>query len=941
VQFGPYEVIRELGRGGMGIVYLVRHAALGREFALKTLRSGEMGSEGEEAHPELIARFVREARAAARLAADPGTVAVHDVGAQDGIPYLAMDYVPGGDLREIIEAADYDPRDGLRIMEMVCRSVHRAHQAGVLHRDLKPENVLMGAEANPRVTDYGLAKLQELDADSRALTRTGALLGTVGYMAPEQLAGKGADVRSDVHALGVILFEVMTGVAPYEGDSAATVLNHVMRMPPRSPRMPGLDVSRDLEAVILKALEKDPRKRFQTAEELADEIARVRAGRETRTRPAGLGGKLVRIAADYPGLVLLLLVGALMGGGAVWFSSRTQGTNAGKAEELEQRRADAAEVEAKRVAGASYLSLLQAVRDDLLQLEDAFHGNRTAQARAAATVRSVQAKAKQFREQFTGAPAPIAVALLAKHYGGDIEASNLLATLAGQFPRDPFPQLIHAQARWASYSEHVQVPGIRMGVGGVATQPFRETAVALKMRNLVTQALQESESMAELPVELAPWRRWGDAARLLAEGKHADAERAFGELGDEPLLAHGALMLQGVAVMLQGRDAEAAPILERAGARGWVKALKLAGAARLSEALGKGPGARGPVEALERARRNYGAALEMQPDDLEARMNLAVVQIAGIVSGLETPADAGGRFKDGVQALTAVVKEQPDRIDARRLRGGVMLFLARQSQDLGRDPRTAYRAALADLEVVASAGLDGWTSYGLGLVHYELARADAMQGVDPSPGYASALRALEAGVQDPVVRSNVLGIRALVRLAQAEMAATMKRDHSELLQQAEQDFSRSIALAPNAASPLRLRASRATQMAQLVETKGGDPAPVYERAVDDLTKALAMLPANAQIRLDRGSNRMVLGDTLSDAAKPGATAHYEGAVEDYRAAIELQPKNWQSLANLGMALGRLGRWNEAVAPLQEAVKLAPGHPQLREILQDARARAGR
>ncbi|MHC5021605.1 MAG: serine/threonine-protein kinase, partial [Planctomycetota bacterium] len=864
MQVGPYEVIRELGRGGMGIVYLARHTALGRSFALKTLQSGELGTEGAEAHPELVARFVREGRAAARLAGDPGAVAVHDVGEHEGVPYLAMDFVEGGDLRDLIEADDLHLSDALRIMEAVARSVHRAHQLGVLHRDLKPENILIDAEGNPRVTDYGLAKLQELDDASRKLTRTGVLLGTVGYMAPEQLTGAAADARSDVHALGVCLFEVVTGTPPYDGDSTATVLDHVLRRPPRSPRLAGVQISRDLEAVILKALEKEPRHRFQTADELADEIARLRAGEPTLTRPLGVGGRLVRLVGAYPGVALLLLSVAGVGTAAGWFAAGSAEREAAKTEQLEHKAQDTAVAEEKRSAGASYLALLQAVRADLLLLEDAFRGNPDAAAVSADVVERVRRAAAATAEQFAGAPAPTAIVLLAERYAGRHAASDELAVLTSQYPNDPFLRLIHAQARWSEYSEGLRLPGVRIGVSGIAMDRFEEGAKARSMRGRVEEALRTEDSMAALPVELGPWKQWAGAARLLADGQPSEAEAAFAALGDEPLLAHGALLLRGVALLQQGRNAEGALVLERAGERGWAKPLKLAAAARLAEALEPGP-SDGVDSAWEQARADYRAVLELQPGDAEARINLAVADVAEAVAHGGSGPQAQEAMRRGLAALGRVVADHPKRADARRLRGGTYLYLGRAAQVAGADPREYYGAALAELRTAMELAPDAWSAYGLGLLEFELASAGAPAGVDPSPGFARALQALESALRDPVAHSPALSVRGLVRMGQAEMELVAKRDASRLLQQAGADFAAAIASAPESPDPYRVRADAARKLADLTEFSGGDPLPILTQAVEDLGKALEFLPDDLLLLSNRAATLMLVGDAHADA----------------------------------------------------------------------------
>jgi serine/threonine-protein kinase len=266
-----YEILGELGRGGMGVVYKARQVGLNRLVALKVVLAG--GHAGAEE----LARFRHEAEAVARLR-HPNIVTVHEVGEQDGLPYFSLEYCDGGSL-----AQQARPLPGPRAAELVqalARAVHCAHEKGVVHRDLKPGNVLLTADGTPKVSDFGLAK----DVGGAGPTRTGDVLGTPGYMAPEQAAGnpKAVGPAADVYALGAVLYDLLTGRPPFQADTALQTVLQVLECEPAPPRLYNRAVDPSLEAVCLKCLEKAPADRYASAAELADDLAAYLRGEPVR-----------------------------------------------------------------------------------------------------------------------------------------------------------------------------------------------------------------------------------------------------------------------------------------------------------------------------------------------------------------------------------------------------------------------------------------------------------------------------------------------------------------------------------------------------------------------------------------------------------------------------------------------------------------------------------
>jgi WD40 repeat protein len=308
-----YEVLSELGRGGMGVVYLARHLRLNRRVALKMIAGGLHADPGQRA------RFQSEAQALARLQ-HPNIVQIFEVGDSDGRPFLALEFADGGSLAPRLDGTPFPPREAAQLVETLARAVHAAHQAGIIHRDLKPANILLAFsrdpqgsgcpalpcgsrlnEAVPKITDFGLAR--QVEGDDRQ-TQTGVLMGSPRYMAPEQAAGAGDRIgpATDVHALGVLLYELLTGRPPFQ---AATVLDTLEQVRSHEPIAPGRlqpRLPRDLETVCLKCLEKEPARRYASALALADDLRRFRAGEPVHARPVGLLGRARRWCRRNPAL---------------------------------------------------------------------------------------------------------------------------------------------------------------------------------------------------------------------------------------------------------------------------------------------------------------------------------------------------------------------------------------------------------------------------------------------------------------------------------------------------------------------------------------------------------------------------------------------------------------------------------------------------------------
>ena len=318
-RFGDYELLEQLGRGGMGLVYRARQTSLNRTVALKMVLDSQMNS------PLALRRFEIEAEAAARLE-HPNIVSIFEIGSVEGQPFISMRFIEGESLAQKLARGEFGPpleartktewtrvqERVARLMATVARAIHYAHQHGVIHRDIKPGNILIDAEGQPHLSDFGLAMLT--DAAHR-VSQTGALIGTLSYLAPEQATGTTASAATDIYSLGAVLYELLTGDVPFSAATPAEVLRAVTEQPPQSPSALHKDIDRDLETICLKCLEKSPSNRYSSARALAEDLERWQRREPILARPVGPILQLGRWIRRYPvgaALIVSLFVGLLV-----------------------------------------------------------------------------------------------------------------------------------------------------------------------------------------------------------------------------------------------------------------------------------------------------------------------------------------------------------------------------------------------------------------------------------------------------------------------------------------------------------------------------------------------------------------------------------------------------------------------------------------------------
>src|SRR5215471_13372741 len=300
--FGPYELVEEVARGGMGIVYKARQTQINRVVAVKVMAAGQFAA------PDFVKRFRTEAQATASLD-HPNIVPIYEVGECEGQPFFSMKFIESGSLAGRISSPELQisNRQAAALLAKLARAVHYAHQRGILHRDIKPGNVLLDAQEEPHLTDFGLAKLVEKDS---TLTRTMAVLGTPSYMSPEQARGEAKQLTTavDVYGLGAVFYELLTGQPPFAGGTTMNTVRQVLEKEPRRPSAlkPGID--RDLETICLKCIEKEPARRYGSGEALAEDLESWLRHEPIQARPIGTLGRLGKWTRRNPRTAFLALI---------------------------------------------------------------------------------------------------------------------------------------------------------------------------------------------------------------------------------------------------------------------------------------------------------------------------------------------------------------------------------------------------------------------------------------------------------------------------------------------------------------------------------------------------------------------------------------------------------------------------------------------------------
>jgi tetratricopeptide (TPR) repeat protein/tRNA A-37 threonylcarbamoyl transferase component Bud32 len=860
-----YEILGELGRGGMGVVYKARQLGLNRLVALKMVLAGAHAGELQ------LARFYTEAEAVAGLQ-HPNIVQIFEVGKHDDLPYFSLEFVDGGSLADKLGGQPQPPKEAACLLEALARGMACAHQRSIIHRDLKPANVLLTRDAVPKITDFGLAKRLESDSSQ---TKSGTLMGTPNYMAPEQAAGKTREIGplSDGYALGAILYEMLTGRPPLVGTTVLETLDLVQNKEPLPPSRLQPGVPRDLETICLKCLQKEPARRYASTEALADDLRRFLAGEPIQARPVSRTERAWRWCKRNPrvailtGIALLLLVTA---GAAL--SALVVTRTRERAAEARRRDDELGAIEQTRELARQRL----AQATETITTGD--HKRALDLLRWSTPLLETAPELEDVRGEWHALRAQIEV------YG---EFKRILdnARFASRFGSRRLKQQAQQDCReLVRLDEEIRQ---RLGRGSAGLPP-----VSPEQRQLFQEDVFEAYLIAAL-VETDLARGAGDDARKAA------ALRAIDWLGRADQVLPGTRVVHANRApcwRVAGEVEKDRADTERAKAIVPTSAVDrfwhgFAYHVRADEARGKGD-QKGAQEFYRQEVAEYAAVLQLRPDHFWSYFNWANCQVEL------------GKLHDAFVGYTACIRIRPDFPWPYNNRGTVHLRLGENElavQD--------YGAALALNDEYAEAHANR------GLAYFKLGQ--------PDPALADLDRSVELNPDYPLAydyRAEVCRGQKQFEQAAADytrlLALTADRDkgpvylkrasvHNDMGRAADAvaDCTRALALDP--------------KNAQALYARGGFQAvrKEYLLAREDFTAVLALFPRALEPRRDRANLNLVF---LKD---------FNASLADFEELAKIQPNNPDPLYGKGVI--HLGRreYDEARVALRGAVELKPDHCQ--------------
>ncbi len=909
--FGRYKLLSELGRGAMGIVWRAWDTELRRIVALKMIR------DQEGLDPELLERFQREARLAAKLR-HPGIVAMYDVGVHDGQHFLTAEFIQGRTLGEAFSTSE-TLRQSVSWIQQVAEALHHAHREGVIHRDVKPGNVLVDRDGRPHVTDFGLARevtASKVPGDPSArLTVTGAIMGTPHYMSPEQACGERDVVgpASDQFSVGVMLYEVLAGRPPFDGENAWDILSAVVNDDPVPPIRLRACVPMDLQTVCLKSLEKEPTRRYATLGDLAADLGAWLAGDPIRARPVGTMERVVRRVRRSPlvsSLVAGLVLSAIVVSGLQWKAARLERERVdGYLQDLALRgRAVVDAALARRAAGdlagceAYAHELDEPVRELASRAPDRAEPWYTKGRLERALGHEDEAEASQ-QEALRRARAENAP-----------EGTRALLPLALYEHGVLWTQEYH-RALEEGRQELVLALSAGLAAEGAAPAPQDDLSVERACPDVVDAKQRATGSLQEALAfdngrTLGPRSAAARGMLALLEGRldeaKADLERA---VEADRYLTEAYLGLADLATK-SGDWREAIRWHERGhrADRGFLPFLRGLAMCQWSLSLSEEASGRDGLEWRRRALATIAELDEIGAQDPMLSRHEALVWRCEADAALRR-----GRDPEEAAKTAEAAAEEATRLDPTA--GAAWVLLAESwrvrgewRQQHGQDPGDAYAKALSALDKAASLSTGSFSvEFGRLSVHRQLGEWREATGQDPCPDWDRALQAGRAALAMGPLESTAGNNLALVYLDLAEWRAGRGEDPGEPLEKGIAACDRALGLTPDLVEAIVTRGTLHHVRGDWRARQRHDPIAEYRAALADHTKALSLNPGLLAAANNIGAVHKELGDWV-EAAGQDPTSEFERALEAYKVALSINPQNADAMNNRAVVLKRRGGW---------------------------------